>query len=78
MNALIYIKKKKKKKNLTSLILKKKSFILFLFSSLLVDDCILIYLETTILCIYNFLILYGYLLRVFFFLYTPVLANLKS
>ena len=67
---------KKKKKNLASLpIIKKK----YLFLSLLIDDCILMYLETMILCIYNFLILYGYLFGVLFFLiYTLVPANLKS
>ena len=43
---------------------KKKNIILFL--SLLVNDCILIYLETTILCIYNFLLLYECLFRIFF------------
>ena len=32
-------------------------------------DCILIYLETMILCIFNFLILYGCLFGVFFFSY---------
>ena len=50
MNDLI-LKIKKKKKILDSLVLKKK---LFLFLSLLVNDCILMYLETTILCICNF------------------------
>ena len=59
MNALISTKKKK---NLANLVLKKK--ILFLFLSLLVDNCILMYLETTILCIYNFLIIYECLFRV--------------
>ena len=61
MNALT----KKKKKNLGNLVLKKK----FLFLSLLVDDCILMYLETTISCIYNFLILHGCLFRVFYFIF---------
>ena len=39
--------------------------------SLLVNDCILMYLETIILNIYNFLILYGYLFKIFFSPYTP-------
>ena len=69
MNALT-----KKKKILTNLVLKKTLFCFCL--SLLVNDCILMYLETMILSIYNFLILYGYLFEVFF-LYTLVLANLK-
>ena len=43
---------------LASLVLKK--YILFLFLSLLVNDSILIYLDTTILYICNFLILYGH------------------
>ena len=61
-----------------------KNHYFFLFLSLLVNLCILMYLETTILCIYNFLILYGCLFRVFLFsfffsfLYTPVTASLKS
>ena len=38
----------------------KKNIILFLFLSLLVDDCILMYLEITILFIYNFTILHGF------------------
>ena len=41
---------------------------MFLF--LLVDDCILMYLEITILCIYNFLIPYGCLFGGFFSLYS--------
>ena len=53
---------KKKKKKPTQPIIKKK----YLFLSLLIDDCILMYLETIILCIYNFLILYGYLFRVLY------------
>ena len=48
-----------------------------MFLSFLVDDCILMYLEITILCIYNFLILYGYLFG-FFFLYTLAPICLKS
>ena len=64
MNALASTQKKKK--ILANLILKKN--ILFLF--LLVDDCILMYLEITILCIYNFLIPYGYLFVCFFSLYS--------
>ena len=51
---------------------------MFLFLSLLVNDCILMYLEIIILYIYNSLILYGCLFGVFFFLYTPALASLKS
>ena len=43
----------KKKKILTNLVL-KKNVILFLFLSLLVNDCILMYLEIMILSIYNF------------------------
>ena len=47
--------KKNKKKILTNLVFKKKkNLFLFLFLSLLVNDCILIYLETMILSIYNF------------------------
>ena len=38
---------------------------MFLFLSLLVNDCILIYLEIKILCIYNFLILYRHLFGLF-------------
>ena len=64
--------KKKKKKIIANLVLKKK-----LFLSLLVNDYILMYLKTTILCIYNFLILYECLFEVFFFLYTLALASLK-
>ena len=75
LNALTSTKTtKKKKKILTSLVLKK--FILFLFLSLLVNDCILICLETMILCIYNFLILYGCLFRVFFFFFPPLYSSL--
>ena len=69
-----------KKKILTSLVL-KKNIIVFLFLSLLVNDCILMYLEITILCIYNFLILYGCLFEIFFFFFffnTPAPATLKS
>ena len=70
-------KKKKKKKILANLVL-KKNIILFLILSLLVNDCILIYLETTILSIYNFLILYKCLFGFFFFpLYTSAPTNLK-
>ena len=47
-----------KKKILTNLVL-KKNIILFLFLSLLVNNYILMYLEIMILCVYNFLILYG-------------------
>ena len=44
--------------------------------SLLVNDCILMYLETTILCIYNFLILYKCLFGFFFspFILRPLLT----
>ena len=67
--------KRLKKKKPSQPIIKKK----YLFLSLLIDDCILMYLETIILCIYNFLILYGYLFGVLFFLiYILVSANLKS
>ena len=75
-----------KNKILANLVLKKKSIILFLFLflSLLVNDCILMYLETTVLCIYNFLMLYGCLFGGFFFfffliffLHTPAFTNLK-
>ena len=51
---------------------------LFLFLSLLVNDYILIYLKTTILYIYNFLILYECLFRIFFFSLYSSLASLKS
>ena len=51
--------KKKKKKILTNLILKKTLFCFHL--SLLVNDCILMYLEIIILSIYNILIPYGFL-----------------
>ena len=47
--------KKEKKKNSGQLSI-KKNIILFL----LVDDCILMYLEITILFIYNFTILHGF------------------
>ena len=43
---------------------------MFLFLPLLVNDCILMYLETTILYIYNFLVLYKYLFGVFFFFFS--------
>jgi len=43
----------------------KKDIILFL----LVNNCILMYLETTTLSIYKFLILYGCLFGVFFFFF---------
>ena len=61
MNALTSTKKK----ILASLVY-KKSIILFLFLSFLVNNYVLMYLET-FFNIYNFLILYGYLFRVFFF-----------
>ena len=61
VNALTSTKKKKKNHNQPSI--KKKKKIL----SLLVNDYILMYLKTTILCIYNFLILYECLFEVFFF-----------
>ena len=61
MNALTS-KKKKKYPNQLNI---KKEIILFL--SLWVNDCILMYLKTTILYIYNFLILYKCLFEVFFF-----------
>ena len=56
VNALI---SKKKKKILANLILKKTLFCFHL--SLLVNDCILMYLEIIILSIYNILIPYGFL-----------------
>ena len=81
MNEISVSSQKKKKKNfwvpghfgrlqniVASLVLKK--YILFLFLFLLVNDSVLIYLETTILYIYNFLILYEHLFGVFFILYT--------
>ena len=76
MNALTSIKKKKKKNPNQPSIKKKKHFFV-LFLSLLVNDCILMYLETTILSIYKFLISY---LEFFFFFFTYNLtpANLKS
>ena len=52
--------------------IKKKNIILFL----LVNYCILMYLEIIILCIYNFLILYRCLFGVFFH-HTLALASLK-
>ena len=72
MNALTSIKKKKKKNPNQPSIKKKKHFFV-LFLSLLVNDCILMYLETTILCIYNFLLLYGRLFGVFYFFYFFIL-----
>ena len=71
VNALISILKKKKK-ILVSLVLKKYYFFLFLFLSLLVNDCILMYLEIIILNIYNFLIPYEYL-----FIYLFLYSNLR-
>ena len=62
-----------KKKILTNLVL-KKNIILFLFLSLLVNNYILMYLETMILCIYNFVILYECRVFFFFFNYTPTLV----
>ena len=64
---------KKKKKILSNLVL-KENIILLLFLSLLVNDCILIYIETTMRSIYNFLIPYGCLSKVFFFLLRSSLA----
>ena len=58
VNALILTKK-----NPSQSSIKKKHF-LFLFLSLLVADCILMYLEITILCIYSFLILYEFYIKV--------------
>ena len=62
-------KKKKKKKNPSQPSIKKKKHYFVLFLSLLVNDCILMYLEITILCIYKFLILYGCLFGVVFFFF---------
>ena len=64
-------------KFIIDLMIKKIYIIMFLFLPLLVKDCILMYLETTILCIYNFLVLYKYLFGVFFFsffIFWPPLA----
>ena len=55
----------------------RKTLFYFCLSSL-VNDCILMYLETMILSIYNFLILHGCLFGVFFFLHTLAPASLKS
>ena len=50
MNALL-----QKKKKIVSLVLKKKNIYIYIYIlSLLVDDCILMYLEITFFCIYNF------------------------
>ena len=59
-------KKKKKKKNPRQPSIKKRHYFIFV-CSLLVNDCILMYFETMILSIYNFLILYGCLSEVFSF-----------
>ena len=67
MNALTS-KKKIKNPSQPSI---KKNIILFLYLSLLVNDYILMYLETTILSIYKFLILYGCLFGVILW---PLLA----
>ena len=63
MNALTSKKIKKKSSQLSF----KKNIILFLFLSLLVDDYFLMYLEITILYIYNFTILHRCLFGFFFF-----------
>ena len=69
---------KKKKKILANLVLKKKHyFAFFFFLSLLVNDCILMYLETTILYIYNFLILYGCLFGVYFLFIFSLYSDLR-
>ena len=62
---MLLLQQKKKKNNSQPSIIKKKNIILFL--SLLVNYCILMYLEIMILNIYNFLILYRGLFRGFFF-----------
>ena len=59
----------KKKKNPNQPNINKKNIILFLFLSLLVDNCILMHLEIIILCFCNFLILYGCLFGVLFFIF---------
>ena len=75
MNALTSTKKKK---NPSQLSIKKKNIILhFFFLSLLVNDCILMYLETTILYIYNFLILYGCLFGVYFLFIFSLYSDLR-
>ena len=69
---------KKKKKNPSQLSIKKKTlFCIFFFLSLLVNDCILMYLETTILYIYNFLILYGCLFGVYFLFIFSLYSDLR-
>ena len=73
MNALTSTTKKKK--NPSQLGISKKTFFFFWF--LLVNDCILMYLKTTILCIYNFLILYRCLFD-FFFSYILAPCSVKS
>ena len=62
---MLLLQQKKKKNHSQPSIIKKKNIILFL--SLLVNYCILMYLEIMILNIYNFLILYRGLFRGFFF-----------
>ena len=63
MNALT---KKKKKPSQPGI---KKKYISYSFLFLLVNDCILMYLEIMILGIYNFLILYECLFGGFFFFF---------
>ena len=80
MNALTSTNKTKQNNNNnnnnSSQLSIKKNIILFLFLSLLVDNCILMYLEITILYIYNFTILHGCLFGVFYFLFLrPRLAK---
>ena len=60
MNALTSTKKK-----IVASLVYKKNIILFLFLSFLVNNYVLMYLET-FFSIYNFLILYGYLFKIFF------------
>ena len=64
MNALTSTKKK----NPSQLNIKKKNIILHLFLSLLVDDCILMYLETIILYTYNFFNIIWMPIWIFFFI----------
>ena len=84
MNALTSTHTQNKiNKILASLVLKKIYYFVFFFFflPLFVNYCILMYLETTILCIYNFLVLYEFLFGAFFFfffLYTLASPSLKS
>ena len=70
VNDLTYKKKKKKKKPNWLSIKKKFIYLFILFLCLLLNDCILIYLKTTILSIFKFLKLYGCVFGFFFPLYS--------